>query len=106
MGKRRKLNRNQPTLEDKVREVDANFVDEVLMLSGDQLKERLFGLVKYDEELLDAKTKDGDLKDKKGVYDSALKSYSEPLKANKIKRKLIFQLLETRGTTPDAPPSA
>jgi hypothetical protein len=96
-GRKMPKMRSKQTLEDKIRQLDESFVEEVQMLATEALKEKLIGLVKYDEELENAKADDEDLQERKAAYDVALEAYSEPLKANKLKRKLVLQYLRTRG---------
>jgi hypothetical protein len=95
MGKQ--VKRQKKTLEDKIRDYDSSFVDEVLAASDDSLKDRLMRLAAADENLEVARGDDEDLKSKKAEYDTAAETYSVPIKANKLKRKLIIQILSRRG---------
>jgi hypothetical protein len=88
--------RSKKTLADKVRDLAPEFADAALIMSDDQLKDKLVEMAKYDEELEEAKKNDLDLQEKKAVYDAAKESYTEPLKANRIKRKFILEILANR----------
>lgn len=85
------------TLEDQIRELDSSFVDEVVSATEEQLKDRLTRLAQYDVELDRSQADDQDLKDKKEIAAEATRSYSEPRKANKLKRQLVVRILSDRG---------
>lgn len=85
------------TLYDKVNKLDPAFASEVYSLTDDLLKSKLVDLAKYEEEMLDAKEKDPDLAEARQRLKTANESYREPLKANKLKRKLLLQVMAERG---------
>jgi hypothetical protein len=92
-----KLKKGPKTLEDKIRDFDGSFVEEVYAANNDQLKDRLVALASYDELLDKQEKEDEDLKQKREVAKEAAKTYSEPRAANKLKRKLVVQILGDRG---------
>lgn len=90
--------KSKKTLEDKIREFDGSFVEEVSLLTAEALKDRLAKLSGHEEEILDAKSNDDSLKEAKASYDAALDTYRVPLKANRLKRKFVVELLKARGS--------
>lgn len=97
MGKRFKLPRGPKTLFDKVKDIDPTFIEEVYVLSEDQLKAKLVGMLKEQTDLETAKDSDTDLKQKQEAARVAGETYSVPFKAIKLKRRMIFQVLGERG---------
>jgi hypothetical protein len=91
------MRRNQKSLIDQVRDIDSGFADEVYALTTEALKEKVISLDKYALELEEAKKADPDLAAKREAVKTANESYAEPLKASKLKRKLIFQILQERA---------
>lgn len=85
------------TLYDKVNKLDPAFAAEVYSFTDDLLKQRLVDLTKTEEELSDAKEKDPDLAEARERLKTANESYREPLKASKLKKKLILQVMSERG---------
>ena len=85
------------TTEEKIREIDGSFVDEAYLATPEQLKEKLLQLATYKEELEKTRSEDEDLKTKKGIYDTAKETYTEPLKAIGLKQKLIVEIMSARG---------
>lgn len=95
----KKVKKGPKSLFDKVNEVDPSFAEEVYALREDQLKEKLVTMARHDTEVEEARKNDTDLQSLREQVKVAGQTYSEPLKANKLKRKLIFEVLSTRGTT-------
>jgi hypothetical protein len=85
------------TLYDKVNKIDPQFAAEVHSLTDEQLKEKIMQISKYESELEDAKAQDPDLKEARERVQVAMESYKEPLKASKLKKKLVLQILTERG---------
>lgn len=87
------------TLEDKIRDAEtgSTFVEEVLSATDDALKDRLMRLAAYDSELETTRERDDDLKSIQEQAKDAGKTYSVPLSVNKLKRKLIVEILNSRG---------
>lgn len=85
------------SLGEKVTELDPDFAKEVVTLTVEQLKEKIVTLTKYSCELEEAKSLDGDLQEKQAQAREAAKSYSEPLTANRLKRRLIVQILKEKN---------
>jgi len=95
----KKAKKGPKSLFDKVNEIDPSFAEEVYALREDQLKEKLVTMARHDTEVEEARKNDTDLQSLREQVKIASQTYSEPLKANKLKRKLIFEVLATRGTT-------
>lgn len=88
---------NASTLYDKVNKVDPEFASSVHTMTDDELKNKLMHLNKYESEMEDAKQNDQELREAKERVKVAMESYREPLKASKLKRKFILQILSERG---------
>lgn len=96
----KKAPKGPPTLYDKVKAVDEDFVNAVYTYSDEQLNEKLSEMAKttsFQELERDA---DQDLKSLKEQANEAAKTYSLPLNALKLKRKLIYSILAERGKAP------
>jgi hypothetical protein len=89
--------KSKKSLIEKVREIDEHFAEEAYSLTDDQLKDKMVSLAKYDEELEVAKENDQDLQEKQEQAKVANETYSVPRKANKLKRKLVLEVLRERG---------
>lgn len=92
-----RMKREKKSFEQKVRDLDEHFVEEVLPMSPEQLGDKLISLTKYGIELTEEKENDEDLKTKREALAEAGKVYSEGLKAIKLKQKYIFNLLSNQG---------
>jgi len=82
---------------DKVKEVDPEFVNTVYTLTEEQLKEKIVALTRNEQEMDQAKSGDMDLARIREELKTANETYSGPLKASKLKKKLILEVLGTRG---------
>lgn len=89
--------KGKKSLYDQVNALDAAFASQVFAMSDDALRNKLIELAKYEEELLNAKEQDPDLSSARQALQTALSAYSQPLKASRLKRKLILQILTERG---------
>lgn len=85
------------TLFDKVNDVDPTFASEVHLLKDSELNDKLATMAKHQTEIEDAREKDVDLASLREQVKVANETYSEPLKAMRLKRKLIYQILQERG---------
>lgn len=85
------------TAYDRVKELDPNFAEEVNTMTDSDLKEKVVVLTKYSMEIEEARKDDQDLASLKEQVKVANQTYSEPLKANKLKRQLILDVLKSRG---------
>ena len=85
------------TLVDKVREIDSAFADEVYSMTDEGLRNRVITTSKEDLEIEAAKKDDMDLLSLKEQVKVASETYTEPMKANKLRRKLALQVLGERG---------
>jgi hypothetical protein len=83
--------------EGKLKNIDPNFLDEVMGMSSDELKSRIVLIAKHVEEIKTAKEQDDDLKRMKEQVKVAGETYSEPLKAASLKTKFIIELLLAKG---------
>ena len=90
------------TLEEKLKDMDGSFVDETRMSTPQQIKDRLLRLDKYEVELIDARSDDEDLKSKREQLKVINDTYSEPLKAIKLKRAFSLKVLSEKAPTPEA----
>jgi hypothetical protein len=93
----KKAKKGPKTLFDKVKELDPNFIDEVYVQSPDQLKDRVLQLSKDEEEIELARANDSEIPVLKEQLKTAGETYGIPLKAIKMKRKLIIEILGERG---------
>lgn len=82
---------------DKVKDLDPNFAEEVNTMTDSDLKEKVVTLTKYSMEIEEARKDDQDLASLKEQLKTANQTYTEPLKANKLKRQLILDVLKSRG---------
>jgi hypothetical protein len=92
-----KKQKKAKTLQDKVREIDPNFVDEVLVATDDELKSKITTLTTHKIEVEEAQKNDLDIADAKEKLKQLNSTYTEPLKAYKFKIKFLIQLLKDRG---------
>lgn len=90
-------NKNPKTVYDKVKDLDPSFAEEVSTMTDSDLKEKVVVLTKYSMEIEEAKKDDQDLASLKEQLKTANQTYTEPLKANKLKRQLILDVLKSRG---------
>jgi hypothetical protein len=90
------------SLEEKLRDMDDSFADEVRLSTTQQIKDRLLKLDKYECELEDARSDDEDLKSKREQLKVANETYSVPLKAIKLKRAFSMKVLTEKSATPEA----
>lgn len=88
------------TLEEKVKDLDDLYADEIRLSTVDQIKDRLLKLDKYECELIDARAEDEDLKSKREQLKVANETYTVPLKAIKLKRAFGLKVLAEKTTTP------
>ena len=93
MAKRGRKAKGPKSLEEKVRDADPAFPDEVRVATPDQIKDRLVKLDRYETELLDAKKNDLELQSLREKTKTANETYSEPLKALKLKREFVLSIL-------------
>lgn len=89
--------KGKKTVFDKVKDLDPSFAEEVSTMTDLDLKERVVTLTKYSMEIEEARQDDQDLASLKEQLKVANQTYSEPLKANKLKRQLILDVLKSRG---------
>ncbi len=85
------------TTYDKVKEKDPSFIEEVYTLTSEALKERIVLLNKHAVEIQEAKKSDTDLAAKENEAKEARKTYTEPLAINRLKRRLLIEILNERG---------
>ena len=97
MSLRFRKNKGPETLEDKVRKIDPDLADGVASMSTDELKNRIVKISQVDEQFEAARRDDQDLKSLQEQLNVARETYSVPLKANKLRRKLILSVLKERG---------
>ena len=93
----KKAKKGPKSLFDKVKDLDPNFIDEVYTQSPDQLKDRVLQLSKDEEEIELARSNDSEIPVLKEQLKTAGETYGLPLKAIKMKRKLIIEILGERG---------
>lgn len=93
----KKRGRTAKTLEGKLMDLDEVFVSEIRLSTKDGVKDRLIKLDKYETELESAKKDDLDLASKREALAVANQTYSEPLKAIKLKRSFALQVLSEKG---------
>ena len=89
--------KNPKTVFDKVKDLDPDFAQEVNTMTDTDLKEKVIVLTKYSMEIEEARKEDQDLASLKEQLKTANQTYTEPLKANKLKRQLILDVLKNRG---------
>jgi ADP-ribose pyrophosphatase YjhB (NUDIX family) len=89
--------KGKQTVADKLNELDPSFLEEAATLDNVAVKEKMFSLTHYAMELEETRANDEDLKQLQDRAREAAKLYSEPLTANKLKRKYLLQILKERG---------
>lgn len=94
---RKKGKKGPPSLWDKVNALDPAFASEVYSLSDEALKDKLVQMASHQADIEEARSKDSDLERIKEELKTANQTYSEPLKAIKLKRSLSVQVLKERG---------
>jgi hypothetical protein len=97
MAKRGRKAKGPKTLEEKIRDADVSFVDEIRVATPDQIKDRLVKLDRYETELLDTKKNDMELQSLREKTKTANETYSVPLKAVKLKREFMLVVLTEKG---------
>ncbi|MGH7241363.1 MAG: hypothetical protein ACREGB_03650 [Candidatus Saccharimonadales bacterium] len=97
MGRGRRAFKGPKTLWDKVNELDPRFATEVNSMADEALHKKIVDHTQLASEYEATKAKDDDLKSKQNAAREAAKTYSEPLKAIKLKNRLIIQTLKERG---------
>jgi hypothetical protein len=97
MGRRGRAPRGPKSLIDRVRDLDPTFADEAYSLSDEALKEKLVTMSKHGQDIDTAKKADQDIKTKREELKVMNQTYSEPLKAIKLKTKLSLEILADRG---------
>lgn len=90
------------TLEEKIRDMDDAYADEVRLSTQQQIKDRLLKLDKYECDLEAARSDDEDLQSKREQLKIANETYSIPLKAIKLKRAFGLKVLSEKAATPEA----
>lgn len=95
-----KAKRGPKTLFDKVKEIDPYFAEEVYSATDDKLNEKLSTIAKEMTTNEIARDNDLDLKRLKEQARVAGETYSVPLKACKLKRQFIYNILKERGKIP------
>ena len=85
------------TLEEKMKDLDEFFVDEIRSTTAEGVKDKLIKLDRYEGELEDARKEDADLASKKEAAKVAGETYSIPLKAIKLKRAFALKVLTEKG---------
>lgn len=99
----KKAKKGPKTLFDKVKDLDPTFVEEVYMLKNEQLNDKIAGMAK-DRTLLEvSQSKDSDIKSLKEQLKTANETYTLPIKAIKMKTKLIYKILQERGEVDGEP---
>jgi len=88
------------TLFDKVKEIDPYFAEEAYASTDEKLNERLSTIAKEVTAIEDAKDADLDLKKLQEQAKVAGETYTLPQKALKLKRKLVYKILQERGKVP------
>jgi hypothetical protein len=96
----RRSRKGPMTLWDKVKKIDAEFAEGVYSLSDDQLNNKLIDIAKQSTLNENEMAKDTDLKSLREQAKVAAETYTIPLKALKMKRQLIYKVLEERGKAP------
>lgn len=84
----------------KLKEVDPYFVESIYASKDEDLNAKFGSLAKQMTEVENARENDEDLKTKKEELKVLNETYTEPLKAIKLKRKFIYKVLEERGKVP------
>ena len=89
--------RKSKTLHDKLKEVDPQFLDNVMALDGGRMGDKIIELAKYQNEIEEARKEDLDLNrilDQKKVAEEV---YVQGLKVNKMKIKYLVESLKAKG---------
>ena len=97
MAKRGRKAKGPKTLEEKVRDTDSAFPDEIRVLTPEAVKDRLVKLDRYETEVLSAKKDDLELQSLREKTKTANETYSIPLKAIKLKREFMLVVLTEKG---------
>jgi hypothetical protein len=96
----RKAKRGPKTLFDKIKEVDPYFCEEMYSATDEKLLERLSQIAKDTTSNEIARDADIDLLRLKEQVKVAGETYSIPLKALKMKRRFVYDILKERGKAP------
>ena len=95
-----KAKKGPKSLYDKVNELDPIFASEIYASKDEDLMGRMAKIGKEQTTVEDARDEDVDLASLREQLKVAGETYSEPLKALKLKRKLIYKILKDRGKAP------
>jgi hypothetical protein len=96
----KKARKGPKTLFDKVKEADPYFVQEVYSMTDEKLDEKLSEMAKQVTQNENARDADDDIKKLREQLKTANQTYSVPINTLKLKRKLIYKILEERGKVP------
>jgi DUF438 domain-containing protein len=96
----KKARKGPKTLFDKVNEIDPYFVQEVYSATEVNLDARLATIAKEMTTSENARDADEDIKTHREQLKVMNETYTKPLTALKLKRKLIYKILEERGKVP------
>jgi len=96
----RRARKGPKTLWDKVKDIDETFAQEVYSATDENLRNRLSTIAIQMTLNENEMEKDQDLKSLREQAKQAAKTYTEPLAALKLKRKLCYKILEERGKAP------
>lgn len=92
-----KRGRKARSLEEKLIEIDVQFVDDIRSSTADSIKDKVVKLDRYESEIEEARKEDSSLASLKEELKTANETYSEPLKTIKLKRKYALKVLSEKG---------
>lgn len=96
----KKMRKGPKTIYDKVNEIDPHFANEIFAMKEEDLMTKLANMAKEQTTIENARDADEDIKALREQLKVAGETYREPLNALKLKRKLIYKVLEDRGRAP------
>jgi hypothetical protein len=97
---KKKTPKGPKTLYDKVKEIDPVFIEEVYKATDLNLNERLSVVAKEMTRWENELSEDMDIKSLQEQLKTARETYTKPLNALKLKRKLVYKILGERGKLP------
>jgi len=96
MGKGKGRRKGPKTLYDKVKEIDPYFVQEVYVDTDEKLNQKLLAIAQDQDTNENARDNDVDIARLRAQLKTANETYTKPLNACKLKRKLIVQIQKER----------
>lgn len=88
--------RKKKNMYDELSDYDSYFAKELVELNNSELEKKIVLLARTEEDLKEAKKEDTDLQSLEEQVRTARKAHTEPLKVNRLKRAIVFDVMRSR----------